>query len=101
MAERYQSFIKEQRMRKLAKPTEQEMSEGPQSVSFQIANGNVRQRCVLQTDLPTRAQAQKYLLTNWSIIERMARAALAAVTLQQRGRNAVGRDHDTSSGSDW
>jgi hypothetical protein len=82
MAERYQSFIKEQRMRKLAKPTEQEISEGPQSVSFQIANGNVRQRCVLQTELPTRAQAQKYLLTNWSIIERMARDALAAGTIE-------------------
>jgi hypothetical protein len=69
-------------MRKLAKPTEQEISEGPQSVSFQIANGNVRQRCVLQTELPTRAQAQKYLLTNWSIIERMARDALAAGTIE-------------------
>jgi hypothetical protein len=31
-------------MRKLAKPAEQEVSEGPQSVSFQIADGNVRQR---------------------------------------------------------
>jgi hypothetical protein len=27
-------------MRKLAKPTEQEINEGPQAVSFQIANGN-------------------------------------------------------------
>jgi len=64
-------------MRKVAEPTEQELSEGPQAVSFQIANGNMRQRCILQTDLPTKILAQKYLLTNWQVIERMARAALA------------------------
>jgi hypothetical protein len=69
-------------MRKLAKPTEQETSEGPQSVSFQIANGNMRQRCILQTELPTKLQAQKYLLTNWSIVEKMARDALAAGTIE-------------------
>ncbi len=69
-------------MRKLVEPTEQEISEGPQSVSFQIANGNVRQRCILQTELPTKAQAQKYLLTNWLMIERMARDALAAGTME-------------------
>jgi len=65
-------------MRKIVKPTEQEIREGPQAVSFQIANGNARQRCVLQTRLPTKAEAQKYLLVNWSIIEKMARDALAA-----------------------
>jgi hypothetical protein len=64
-------------MRKLAQPTEQEISEGPQAVSFQIANGNARQSCVLQTSFPTKAQAQKHLLTNWPIVERMARDALA------------------------
>ena len=64
-------------MRIAAKPTEQEIIEGPQAVSFQIANGNERQRCILQTDLPTKILAQKYLLTNWLVIERMARAALA------------------------
>jgi hypothetical protein len=69
-------------MRKLAKPTEQEISEGPQSVSFQIANGNARQRCVLQTKLPTKVQAEKYLLTNWPIIEKMARDALATGTFE-------------------
>jgi hypothetical protein len=69
-------------MRKLAKPTEQEISEGPQWVSFQIANGNVRQRCTLQTELPTKLQAQKYLLSNWSIVEKMARDALAAGTIE-------------------
>jgi hypothetical protein len=69
-------------MRKIVKPTEQEIREGPQAVSFQIANGNARQRCVLQTRLPTKAEAQKYLLTNWSIIEKMARDALAAGTIE-------------------
>jgi hypothetical protein len=69
-------------MRKLPKPTEQEINEGPQTVSFQIANGNARQRCVLQTRLPTKLQAQKYLLTNWSIIEKMARDALATGTFE-------------------
>jgi hypothetical protein len=66
------------RMRKFPKPTEQEIDEGPQTVSFQIANGTARQSCILQTGLPTKMQAQKYLLTNWPIIEKMARDALAA-----------------------
>ena len=69
-------------MRKLAKPTEQEINEGPQAVSFQIANGNVRQRCILQTQLPTKLQAHKYLLTNWTTVEKMARDALATGTLE-------------------
>ncbi|WLA61556.1 hypothetical protein [Bradyrhizobium diazoefficiens] len=64
-------------MRKFPKPTEQEFKEGPQAVSFQIANGNARQTCVLQTTLPTKAQAQKYLLANWPAVEKMARDALA------------------------
>ena len=65
-------------MRKLPEPTEQEIMEGAQSVSFQIANGNARQGCILQTRFSTKLQAQKYLLTNWPVIERMARNALAA-----------------------
>jgi len=69
-------------MRIAPKPTEQEIIEGPQAVSFLIANGNVRQRCILQTDLPTKLLAQKYLLTNWLVIERMARAALATGNLE-------------------
>src|SRR5258705_11490224 len=68
-------------MRIAAKPTEQEIIEGPQAVSFQIANGNVRQCCILQTELPTKALAQKYLLANWTVIEKMARDALAAGNL--------------------
>jgi hypothetical protein len=65
-------------MRKPPKPTQQEINEGPQTVSFQIANGNARQDCILQTTFPTKVQAQKYLLANWPAIERMARKALAA-----------------------
>ena len=53
-------------MRKLAKPTEQAINEGPQTVSFQILNGNARQGCILQTKFPTKIQAQKYLLTGRS-----------------------------------
>ena len=63
-------------MRIAARPTEQEIIEGPQAVSFLIANGNARQSCILQTELPTKAQ--KYLLANWPVIEKMARDALAA-----------------------
>ena len=69
-------------MRIAAKPTEQEILEGPQAVSFQIANGNARQRCILQTELPTQALAQKYLLANWPVVEKMARAALEAGSVE-------------------
>ena len=69
-------------MRKVLVPTAQEVSEGPQSVSFQIANGNARQDCKLQTTFPTKLQAQKYLLANWPTIERMARDALAAGAIE-------------------
>lgn len=68
-------------MRKIPEPTEQEIREGPQAVSFQIANGNARQDCILQTSFPTKAQAHKYLLANWPTIEKTARDALAAGTV--------------------
>lgn len=68
-------------MRRLP-PTEQEICEGPQAVSFQIANGNARQDCTLQTTFPTKAQAQKYLLANWPAIEREARKALVAGAIE-------------------
>jgi hypothetical protein len=69
-------------MRKLPKPTEQEINEGPQAVSFQIANGTARQHCILQTTFPTKVQAQKYFLANWPAIEKKARDALAAGTVE-------------------
>ena len=64
-------------MRKFPKPTEQELNEGPQTVSFQIANGNTRQDCILQTNFPTQVEARKYLISNWPTIEKMARDSLA------------------------
>ena len=64
-------------MRKLPQPTEQELREGPQAISFLIANGNARQSCILQTNFPTKVQAQRYLLVNWPAVEKMARDALA------------------------
>jgi hypothetical protein len=69
-------------MRKLPKPSEQEIDEGPQTVSFEIANGNARQRCILQTKFPTKGQAQKYLHANWRTIEKMARDVLAKGALE-------------------
>jgi hypothetical protein len=59
-------------------PTPQEVTEGPQSVSFQIADGNKRQECVLKTKFLTRHQASKYLMANWPTIERLARDAMTA-----------------------
>ena len=67
-------------MKKLVEPTEQEINEGPQAVCFQIADRNTRRSCILQTKLPTQIQAQRYLLANWPIIEKMARDALARGT---------------------
>lgn len=63
---------------RIVTPTPQEISEGAQSVSFQIADGTKRQDCVLKTKFPTKEQARKYLLSNWPTIERMARDALTA-----------------------
>jgi len=73
--------MKEQPMQKRAMPKEQEINEGPQAVSFQIADGSTWRNCILQTKLPTKVQAQKYLQANWPIIEKMARDALSAGTL--------------------
>jgi hypothetical protein len=61
------------RMHKFTIPTEQETREGPQLVSFQIARGNVRYACSLQTEFPTQGQAKKYLLAHWLQVEKMAR----------------------------
>ena len=67
-------------MRKFTPPTHEEICEGPQSVSFQIAHKNGRYACRLQTEFPTQVQAKKYLLTNWPQIERMARDYLESGT---------------------
>jgi hypothetical protein len=68
-------------MRNRPEPTRQ-IHQGLQSVSFQFADGNERQDCILQTKFSTKVQARKYLLTNWPIIERMAREALASGTFE-------------------
>jgi hypothetical protein len=67
-------------MHKFAIPTERETREGPQLVSFQIAHGNARYACSLQTQLPTQGQAKKYLLMHWRQIEKMARDYLESGT---------------------
>ena len=62
-------------------PTEQER-EGPQTVFFEIANGNARQACSLKTKFPTQQQASRYLRQNWNNIEKMARDCLASRTFE-------------------
>lgn len=57
--------------------TKHGITKGPHSVSFQIANGNMRHDCILKTKFPTKDQAKKYLLSNWPTIERLARDAAA------------------------
>jgi hypothetical protein len=61
---------------------EQEREEGPQTVFFEIANGNARQACSLKTKFPTHQQASRYLRQNWNNIEKMARDCLASRTLE-------------------
>ena len=61
-------------------PAEQER--GPQTVFFEIANGNARQACSLKTKFPTQQQASRYLHQNWNNIEKMARDCLASRTFE-------------------
>jgi hypothetical protein len=82
LCDQRENWTRGQRMRKIPMPTEQEIVEGPQRVSFQIANGNARQLCILQTTFATKVEAQRYFLTNWLTIEKMARAALATGTIE-------------------
>lgn len=55
---------------------------GRKAYRFRLRMGNARQSCTLKTKFPTKAQTQKYFLTNWPIIEKMARDALATGTLE-------------------
>ena len=70
-------------------PTEQEREEGPQTVFFQIANGNARQACCLKTKFATQQQASRYLRQNWNKIEKMARDCLASGTFGNGRINLV------------
>ena len=69
-------------MRKAAKPTEQEIIEGPQAVSFQIANGNARQRCILQTESSDQGAGPEVSSDQLAAIERMARERSATGILE-------------------
>jgi hypothetical protein len=53
------------------------LKKGPQTVLFEIANGNMRQACSLKTKFLTQNQASRYLRQNWNRIEQMARDCLA------------------------
>jgi hypothetical protein len=59
-----------------------EPGQGPQTVFFQIANGNARQSCCVTTKFATQHQASRYLRQNWNKIEQMARDCLANGTLE-------------------
>jgi hypothetical protein len=59
-----------------------EPGQGPQTVFFQIANGNARQYCCVTTKFATQHQASRYLRQNWNKIEQMARDCLANGTLE-------------------
>lgn len=53
-----------------------------ESISFQIAHGNRRQEFSLETNLPTKEQARKYLLQNWPTIRQMARDRVEGETIK-------------------
>jgi hypothetical protein len=63
-------------------PTRRQPSQGPQTVFFQIANGNARQACSVKTKFATQQQASRYLRQNWNKIEQMARDCLANGTVE-------------------
>jgi hypothetical protein len=62
---------------------------GPQTVLFEIANGNARQACSLKTKFPTQHQASRYLRQNWNTIEQMARDCLARECMEDGRINLV------------
>ena len=70
-------------------PTTAEMEEGPQTVFFQIANGNARQTCSLKTKFSTQQKASRYLRQNWVKIEQMARDCLAKECFENGRINLV------------
>jgi hypothetical protein len=67
---------------RISLPTELELEEGPQTVFFQIANGNARQACCVKTKFATQQQASRYLRQNWIKIEKMARDCLTSETFE-------------------
>jgi hypothetical protein len=69
--------------------TTPELEEGPQTVLFQIANGNAGQACSLKTKFLTQHQASRYLRQNWKRIEQMARDCLAKECFEDGRINPV------------
>ena len=69
-----------------AKP---KLEQGPQTVLFEIANGNARQPCSLKTKFLTQNQASRYLRQNWNRIEQMARDCLAKQCFEDGRINLV------------
>jgi hypothetical protein len=63
--------------------------QGPQTVLFEIANGNARQACSLKTKFLTQNQASRYLRQNWNRIEQMARDCLARGCVEDGRINLV------------
>jgi hypothetical protein len=61
----------------------------PQTVLFEIANGNKRQACSLKTKFLTQNQASRYLRQNWNRIEQMARDCLAKQCFEDGRINLV------------
>ena len=62
---------------------------GPETVLFEIANGNMRQACSLKTKFLTQNQASRYLRQNWNKIEQMARDCLARECFENGRINLV------------
>ena len=65
------------------------LEKGPQTVLFEIANGNMRQACSLKTKFLTQNQASRYLRQNWNRIEQMARDCLAKQCFEDGRINLV------------
>jgi hypothetical protein len=66
-----------------------QLEQGPQTVLFEIANGNMRQACSLKTKFLTQSQASRYLRQNWNRIEQMARDCLAKQCFEDGRINLV------------
>ena len=84
-------------MKRFPPPTEQELREGSQSVTFQIAYGNARYAGRLQTDLPTQLQARKFLSAHWPQVEKMTRDYLKSCPPKCGGsktRDAMNSRHE-------
>jgi hypothetical protein len=70
-------------------PATPKLEQGPQTVLFEIANGNMRQACSLKTKFLTQNQASRYLRQNWNRIEQMARDCLAKQCFEDGRINLV------------